>query len=86
MKGVGHGLPQACAQLARGTMESLDTCDVYDLRRDPAESVTEAVLLLNQALRKAAELGDLLEAAVFGVDGALAGLTHAVAGAPHTVG
>ena len=36
---------------------------MYDLRRDPADSVTEAVLLFNQALRKAAELGRLLEAA-----------------------
>jgi len=37
--------------------------DVYDHRRGPAQSVTEAVLLLNQALRKAFELGELLEAA-----------------------
>ena len=36
---------------------------MYDLRRDLADSVTEAVLLFNQALRKAAELGRLLEAA-----------------------
>lgn len=63
LKGGGHLLPQTCAQLARGLQESLDTLDVYDLRHDPADSVTEAVLLLNQALRKAAELGELLEAA-----------------------
>lgn len=63
LKGVGHLLPQACAQLARGLEESLQVLEVYDHRRDPAASVTEAVLLLNQALRTAAELGSLLEAA-----------------------
>ncbi len=63
LKGIGHLLPQACAQLARGLEESLHVLDVYDHRRDPAASVTEAVLLLNQALRKATELGSLLEAA-----------------------
>lgn len=63
LKGVGYLLPQACAQLARGLEESLHVLDVYDHRRDPAASVTDAVLLLNQALRKATELGSLLEAA-----------------------
>ena len=63
LKGIGHLLPQACAQLARGLEESLHALDVYDHRREPGESVTEAVMLLNQALRKATELGDLLEAA-----------------------
>lgn len=63
LKGIGHLLPQACAQLARGLEESLHVLDVYDHRTDPGESVTEAVLLLNQALRTATELGDLLEAA-----------------------
>lgn len=62
LKGIGHLLPQACAQLARGLEESLHALDVYDHRREPGESVTEAVLLLNQALRKASELGELLEA------------------------
>lgn len=61
LKGIGHLLPQACAQLARGLEESLHVLDVYDHRRDPAASVTEAVLLLNQALRVATELGSLLE-------------------------
>ncbi len=63
LKGIGHLLPQACAQLARGLEESLHVLDVYDHRREPGESVTEAVLLLNQALRQATELGELLEAA-----------------------
>lgn len=63
LKGIGHLLPQACAQLARGLQESLQVLDVYDQRREPGESVTEAVLLLNQALGKATELGDLLGAA-----------------------
>ncbi len=63
LKGIGHLLPQACAQLARGLEESLHALDVYDHRREPVESVTEAVPLLNQALRKATELGELLEAA-----------------------
>ena len=63
LKGIGHLLPQACAQLARGLEESLQALDVYDHRREPGESVTEAVLLLNQTLRTATELGDLLEAA-----------------------
>lgn len=63
LKGIGYLLPQACAQLARGLEESLQALDVYDHRREPGESVTEAVMLLNQALRWATELGDLLEAA-----------------------
>ena len=63
LKGIGHLLPQACAQLARGLEESLHVLDVYDHRRDPAASVSEAVLLLNHALRTAARTGSLLEAA-----------------------
>lgn len=63
LKGIGHLLPQACAQLARGLEESLQVLEVYDHRRDPAASVTEAVLLLDQCLRTAIELGSLLEAA-----------------------
>lgn len=62
LKGVGHLLPQALAQLTRGLQKSLEVYRVYDAR-DPADSVLEATLLLNQALRKAAELGELLEAA-----------------------
>ena len=63
LKGIGYLLPQACAQLTRGLEESLSVLDVYDHRGDPAESVTEAVLILSQALRTATELGSLLEAA-----------------------
>lgn len=62
LKGVGYLLPQALAQIARGLRASLDVLDVYDHRRDPAESMADAVILLNQALRKASELGELLEA------------------------
>ena len=62
LKGVGHFLPQALAQMTRGLQESLGLYRVYDARA-PADSVLEATLLLNQALRKAAELGELLEAA-----------------------
>lgn len=62
LKGVGHLLPQALAQMTRGLQKSLEVYWVYDAR-DPADSVLEATLLLNQALRKAAELGELLEAA-----------------------
>lgn len=63
LKGVGLLLPQACVQFARGLEASLDTFDVYDDRRDPADSVLDAVLLLHQAARAAAQLGELLEAA-----------------------
>ena len=63
LKGIGHLLPQACAQLARGLEESLHVLDVYDHRREPGESVTEAAVLLNQARHKASELGYLHEAA-----------------------
>ena len=63
LKGVGHLLPQALKQLCRGLQASLEAFDVYDHRRDPAASVAEAVLLLNQSLRTATELGSLLEAA-----------------------
>ena len=62
LKGVGHLLPQALAQTMRGLQKSLEVYRVYDAR-DPADSVLEATLLLNQALRKAGELGELLEAA-----------------------
>ena len=62
LKGVGHLLPQALAQLTQGLQKSLEVYRVYDAR-DPADSVLEATLLLNQALRKAAEVGELLEAA-----------------------
>lgn len=62
LRGVGHLLPQALAQMTRGLQKSLEVYRVYDAR-DPADSVLDATLLLNQALRKAGELGELLEAA-----------------------
>lgn len=62
LKGVGHLLPQALAQMTRGLQKSLELHQVYDAR-DPADSVLEATLLINQAVRKAADLGELLEAA-----------------------
>lgn len=62
LKCVGHLLPQALAQIARGLSASLDVLNVSDHRRNPAESVADAVILLNRALRKAAELGEVLEA------------------------
>ena len=43
LKGVGHLLPQALEQLCRGLQASLAAFDVHDHRRDPAESVTDAV-------------------------------------------
>ena len=61
LKGVGHLLPQALEQLCRGLQASLAAFDVHDHRRDPAESVTDAVALLARASRKAADLGQLLE-------------------------
>lgn len=61
LKGVGHLLPQALEQLARGLQASLEAFDVYDHRRNPRESVAEAIGLLTRAARKAADLGQLLE-------------------------
>ena len=61
LKGVGHLLPQAMEQLARGLQASLEAFDVYDRRREPAESVSDAVALLVRASRKATDLGQLLE-------------------------
>ena len=61
LKGVGHLLPQALEQLCRGLQASLTACDVYDHRRDPVESLAEAIGLLSRAARKAADLGQLLE-------------------------
>ena len=61
LKGVGHLLPQALEQLCRGLQASLVAFEVCDHRRDPAESVTDAVALLGRAARKAADLGQLLE-------------------------
>ena len=61
LKGIGHLLPQALEQLCRGLQASLTAFDVYDHRRDPAESVSDAVALLARAARKAADLGQLLE-------------------------
>ncbi|MBK8463499.1 MAG: hypothetical protein IPL36_10825 [Nigerium sp.] len=61
LKGVGHLLPQALEQLARGLRASLVEFEVYDHRREPGESVAEAIGLLCRAARKAADLGQLLE-------------------------
>lgn len=61
LKGVGHQLPQALEQLCRGLQASLAAYDVYDQRRDPAASVSDAVALLARAARKASDLGQLLE-------------------------
>ena len=61
LRGVGHLLPQALEQLGRGLQASLTAFDVYDHRREPGESVTDAVALLTRAARKAADLGQLLE-------------------------
>jgi hypothetical protein len=61
LKGVGHLLPQALEQLCRGLQASLEVFDVYDHRRDPAASVSDAVALLCRAARKASDLGQLLE-------------------------
>ena len=61
LKRVGHLLPQSLEQLCRGLHASLAAFDVYDHRRDPAESVLDAVALLSRAARKAADLGQLLE-------------------------
>ena len=61
LKGVGHLLPQALEQLCRGLQASLAAFDVYDHRRDPAASVSDAVALLARASRKAADLGHILE-------------------------
>jgi len=61
LKGVGHLLPQALEQLCRGMQASLTAFDVYDRRREPAESVSDAVALLVRASRKATDLGQLLE-------------------------
>ncbi len=61
LKGVGHLLPQALEQLARGLQASLEAFDVYDHRRNPRESVAEGIGLFARAARKAADLGQLLE-------------------------
>ena len=61
LKGVGHLLPQALEQLCRGLQASLQAFDVYDHRRDPAASVSDAIALLARAARKASDLGQLLE-------------------------
>ena len=61
LKGVGHLLPQAFAQLCRGLQASLAAFDVYDHSRELAESEMDAVALLARASRKAADLGQLLE-------------------------
>ena len=61
LKGLGHLLPQALEQLCRGLQASLEAFDVYDHRRDPAASVSDAVALLCRAARKASDLGQLLE-------------------------
>lgn len=61
LKGVGHLLPQALEQLCRGLQASLAAFDVYDHRREPGESVMDAIAMLSRAARKAADLGQLLE-------------------------
>ena len=69
LKGVGHLLPQALEQLCRGLQASLAAFDVYDHRRDPGVSVSDAVALLARASGKAAALGQLLEDAQAAVSG-----------------
>lgn len=63
LKGVGAMLPQLLGQLDRGMVASLDTFDVYDHDRAPAESVAQAHELLTQAAGLAEQLGALLSAA-----------------------
>lgn len=63
LKGVGHMLPQALNQLGAGLAASLDEFDVYDHKREPGESVSEARSYLEMAAKKAEELGRLLEEA-----------------------
>ncbi len=65
LKGVGHLLPQAFEQLARGLQASLMELEVTedDPSRDPRDSVAQAGALLDQAAALARDLGVVLEAA-----------------------
>lgn len=56
LAGLAHMLPQLCEQLAGGLAASLEELNVYDDKRDPAESVAEARQAL---LRAASYAGDL---------------------------
>lgn len=49
LSGVAGMLPQLVDQLASGLGESLDAFNVYDNKRDPADSVAEAVEALAEA-------------------------------------
>ncbi len=61
LKGVGHMLPQALQQLGDGLARSLDEFDVYDRKRDPADSIDVAREHLAVAAAAAAALGSALE-------------------------
>lgn len=63
LKGVGHLLPQALQQLGSGLTKSLDEFDIYDNKRDPADSVALAREHLAVAAAAAAALGSALEEA-----------------------
>ena len=63
LKGVGHLLPQALNQLARGLGRSLEEYDVYDDGGEPLQSVATAADHLTEAARLAVALGVALEAA-----------------------
>ncbi|GAA1772171.1 hypothetical protein [Agromyces humatus] len=70
LKGVGHMLPQALNQMARGLGKSLEEYDVYeDGGGDPVQSVAAAVDHLTEAARLAAALGVALEAAQSAITG-----------------
>lgn len=63
LKMVGHMLPQAFEQMAGALERSLQVFAVYDHAREPAASVSEACMLLEEAAQAASRMGQILEQA-----------------------
>ncbi|GAB2864690.1 hypothetical protein [Nocardioides pacificus] len=63
LSGMAGMLPQLCQQLGGGLGASLETFDVYDNNREPAQSVAQAIDALTQAANLAKRLTAALDEA-----------------------
>ena len=63
LKGVAYALSEVGNSLGPGLRRSLDTYDVYDNNRAPADSVTMAQAALEQAAQHLEKAGALLDEA-----------------------
>jgi hypothetical protein len=64
----GYGLAQLLGQMADGLIRSLSEYDVYDHKREPAESVAVANKAMRVAAEHARQVGELLSAAQIAIN------------------